>query len=285
MAHSLSPRLHQAAYKYLGLNFEYSAIEVDESAFAPFITSLDDSWRGFSVTMPLKKVAYDLAFERDELAKKLEVANTFYRVGNEVNASVAEANTTGNKATSIHWHASNTDIAGILGALRDIKFERVLLLGSGATAKNCVYALSILGAKNVVIAARNQVSAAEIASEFNSEKFSTKAVQLSNIPGSNNFDLVINTIPGNPEPFLNPVGALFEVIYNPWPTKLAALWSRAGHFVIPGIDMLIHQAVSQVAIFATENSEKWSQSLVPEITEIMARVVNRDFNLPWSKNF
>jgi len=277
--------LHEAAYKHLGLDFEYSAIEVDEDGFAPFINSLDDSWRGFSVTMPLKKIAYELAFRRDELAKKLEVANTFYRAGCEVSAPVAEANKTGSEANSIHWHASNTDIAGIMGALKGITPERVLLLGSGATAKNCVYALSILSAEKVVIATRNQVSAAEIASEFNSEKFSVEAVQLSDVSVADNFDLVINTIPGNPEPFLNPVGSLFEVIYNPWPTKLAALWSGANHPVIPGIDMLIHQAVAQVAIFASENSEKWNQALVPEITEVMALVVNRDFNLPWSKNF
>ena len=43
----------------------------------------------------------------------------------------------------------------------------------------------------------------------------------------------------------------FEVLYNPWPTQLLSHWRRAGGFGIDGLDLLIHQAISQVEIFAS----------------------------------
>ena len=54
VAHSLSPTLHNAAYHALGLSHEYSAIEVVESELVEFVTNLDSTWLGLSLTMPLK---------------------------------------------------------------------------------------------------------------------------------------------------------------------------------------------------------------------------------------
>lgn len=278
VSHSLSPKLHAAAYKHLGLDFEYSAIEIAENNFEAFMDSLDSTWRGFSVTMPLKRLAYEYAGERDELATKLGVANTLYLANDDRKSG-------GSQSQMRSWRASNTDVVGILEALRSVKAERAIVLGSGATAKNCVYALSVLGISQVTVAARNQAAAIEIVREFNSPDVSARSIQLSDISESADYDLVINTVPGDPEPLLSPTGVLFEVSYNPWPTKLAAAWLESGRRVIPGIDMLIHQAVAQVAIFAAENTDKWEEKHIPEITEVMAKVVNRDFGSDWVKAF
>ena len=58
--HSLSPALHAAAYASLGLNWIYERVEVDPKQLAPFVDSLDASWRGLSLTMPLKEAVLEL---------------------------------------------------------------------------------------------------------------------------------------------------------------------------------------------------------------------------------
>ena len=54
VAHSLSPAIHHAAYQVLGLDWSYQAIDVEPGGLRAFVVSLDDSWRGLSVTMPHK---------------------------------------------------------------------------------------------------------------------------------------------------------------------------------------------------------------------------------------
>jgi shikimate dehydrogenase len=70
------------------------------------------------------------------------------------------------------------------------------------------------------------------------------------------FDLVVNTTPGDTASmFSNQISSVhttfFEVLYNPWPTQLLSQWRKAGGFGIDGLDLLIHQAISQVEIFAS----------------------------------
>jgi shikimate dehydrogenase len=61
IAHSLSPTLHRAAYAHLGLDWSYDAVEVREHELPGFVASLDDTWRGLSLTMPLKQAAARVA--------------------------------------------------------------------------------------------------------------------------------------------------------------------------------------------------------------------------------
>src|SRR6478752_1823922 len=76
IAHSKSPALHRAAYEVLGLDWEYDAIEVAEGGLATFLGGLDASWRGLSLTMPLKREVLPLLDELDELAAQSQLANT-----------------------------------------------------------------------------------------------------------------------------------------------------------------------------------------------------------------
>ena len=71
----------------------------------------------------------------------------------------------------------------------------------------------------------------------------------------NTADLVINTTPHNAADYFvasveKPIGAFFEVLYNPWPTVLSKVWAQSENLVIDGLDLLIHQGISQVEIFA-----------------------------------
>ncbi|MEK8228937.1 shikimate dehydrogenase [Oerskovia sp. M15] len=77
MAHSLSPVLHSAAYRALGLEgWEYSAIDVTEEQLRGFVDGLDDSWAGLSLTMPLKQVVFELLDHVEPLAEVVGAVNT-----------------------------------------------------------------------------------------------------------------------------------------------------------------------------------------------------------------
>ncbi|MGH3613741.1 MAG: shikimate dehydrogenase, partial [Pseudonocardia sp.] len=101
IAHSLSPVLHHAAYAALGLDgWNYGAHECDESGLGGFVAGLGPEWAGLSLTMPLKRVALEVADQVSALAAATGAANTLV-------------------AGPGGWVADNTDVAGIVGALRD----------------------------------------------------------------------------------------------------------------------------------------------------------------------
>ena len=74
IAHSLSPVLHRAGYAAAGLDWSYDAIEVGSDELAGFLDGLDDTWRGLSLTMPLKRTVVPLV---DELTERIREASAF----------------------------------------------------------------------------------------------------------------------------------------------------------------------------------------------------------------
>jgi len=119
ISHSLSPLLHSTAYAQMGLSASYEAIEVKADNLALFMSERDETWNGFSLTMPLKEEAISYADHVDDLAKRINSANTLYRKAGQ-------------------WHATSTDVIGFTNALKmhnvDVK-GHVVILGAGATAR------------------------------------------------------------------------------------------------------------------------------------------------------
>ena len=76
IAHSLSPALHLAAYQHLGLDWRYGRHEVDEAGLPDFLRGLDSSWRGLSLTMPLKQAAIAYLDDVSETARLVDAVNT-----------------------------------------------------------------------------------------------------------------------------------------------------------------------------------------------------------------
>src|SRR3954463_11054294 len=74
--HSLSPVMHRAAYDELGLSWSYDAIEMTSEALPGFLDGLDVSWRGLSLTMPLKRTVVPLLDSLDEHAARSQAVNT-----------------------------------------------------------------------------------------------------------------------------------------------------------------------------------------------------------------
>ena len=136
ISHSLSPVLHNAAYKALGLtNWQYSKEKVSEAELADFISNLDDSWKGLSLTMPLKKTVMKLGTPCDYWSRTLNVANTAIFTSNPVTASPSQI------------ELCNTDVSGIIMAFIQALHERIsgvkkaVIIGSGNTASSAMAAL------------------------------------------------------------------------------------------------------------------------------------------------
>ena len=134
--HSLSPVLHNAAYKALGLtNWQYSKKKVSETELADFISTLDDSWKGLSLTMPLKKTIMKLGTPCDYWSKALNVANTAIFTSNPATALPSQI------------ELCNTDVSGIITAfIRSLHesitgVKKAVIIGSGNTASSAMAAL------------------------------------------------------------------------------------------------------------------------------------------------
>ncbi len=236
ISHSLSPVLHRAAYAALGLaDWSYDRIECAEFGLAPFVAGLKTSWAGLSLTMPLKRVALDVADEVSDLVAAVGAANTLIR-------------------TDAGWRAENTDVAGVEQALREVgvsALDSALVLGAGGTAQACLPALAALGCRTPVVLVRD-VSRAD-ALRLTAERLGLEVQVRAGLhdgplpPAS----VVISTLPGRAADGLRCVPGtevVLDVIYDPWPTPFAAGAAQDGLRVQSGLAMLLHQAAAQVQL-------------------------------------
>ncbi|MEU1308489.1 shikimate dehydrogenase [Streptomyces cinnamoneus] len=237
IAHSLSPVLHRAAYAELGLGeWTYDRFEVDEAALPAFLDGLDASWAGLSLTMPLKRAVIPLLDSVSPTARSVEAVNTvvFTDDGRRV--------------------GDNTDIPGIAAALRERGVETVeaaAVLGAGATASSALAALARICTGEVTAYVRSAERAAEMRQWGERLGVAVRTADWSKAAEALAAPLVIATTPaGATDALADAVperpGTLFDVLYEPWPTPLAAAWARRGGTVLGGLDLLVHQAVLQV---------------------------------------
>lgn len=234
IAHSQSPHLHAAAYRVLGLDWEYGRDRVSAEEFDTSLSALDGSWRGLSLTMPLKEKAFAAAVTRDGHAELTGAVNTLL---------------TGTRA------GFNTDVGGIIDALSGAgiaEAPRVRILGAGATASSALVAVAELGAERVEVRARRPESLKRLSGLGDRLGLHVSAAGLED--RTEPVDLTLATLPGGtvlaPEHsarLLEGGGALFEAAYAPWPSALAADWVSGP--VISGLEMLLYQAVRQIRVF------------------------------------
>lgn len=242
IAHSLSPVLHRRAYDELGLDWDYQAVDVTADQLPGFLDSLDATWVGLSLTMPLKEAVLPLLDDVEPWAAVTAAVNTVL---------LADGRRRG----------VNTDVTGLRGILRDsgaVSGCRALVVGAGATARSAVAAVAAEGAGSVAVSARRSDAVEDLRSHLST---------LSDVlgrprptidaevwpPRLHTWDVVISTVPArafddSAELPSKPSGVLLDVIYDPWPTPLAVGWERAGGHVVGGLELLVRQAVEQVAL-------------------------------------
>ena len=246
VGHSLSPVLHRAAYAALGLTgWEYTARECDEAALPGILASLDDSWRGLSLTMPLKRAVMPL------LAAVTPVAR---QVGG-VNTVTWEPAAGGRRAIG-----DNTDVAGIVAALGEAGVTApvgsAVVLGGGATACSAIAALRDLGCETPLVQVRARERAGELLAAADRLGVRPELGPLEDVDAPLAADVVVCTLPADGGTAWavrlpageKPAGVLLDVVYHPWPTGAAAAWGAAGGSAVGGFGMLLHQAAAQVRL-------------------------------------
>lgn len=239
VAHSRSPQLHLAAYQALGLDdWTYQRIECTAHELPALLAGFGPEWVGVSVTMPGKFAALEFAGEHTERAELVGSANTLVR-------------------TDTGWRADNTDVDGVSGALGGRSgLRRAVVLGSGGTAPAAVVALAGLGVTHLAVAARSRDRAArllELGSRLGLETTFCDVSDPDLRAVADAADVLVSTIPADAAAGLADrlagVPVLLDAIYDPWPTPLARAVLAAGGEVISGLQMLLHQAFSQVEQF------------------------------------
>jgi shikimate dehydrogenase len=236
VGHSLSPLLHRAAYAALGLtDWTYDALDVGAEDLPVLLAGLGDEWRGFSVTMPCKQAAVDVADVVEPLPRLLHAANTLVR-------------------TDVGWRAENTDVAGIGMALQLAGVDTVgaaTIIGAGGTAAAAAVAVSSLGAEHVDVVVRDPSRAGDLTRVLDALGV---PVTLTPLPEATlDAPLVVSTVPVGAQPTLVELPwrsghTVLDVLYAPWPTPVAQRVASVGGTVAGGLDVLFWQATVQVEL-------------------------------------
>ncbi|MDD3861868.1 MAG: shikimate dehydrogenase, partial [Candidatus Gracilibacteria bacterium] len=157
--HSLSPDIHNAGFKALGIDARYDLFEVPKNEFEDFAKSLkDSSISGLSVSLPYKEAIIDFLDFVDDSAKKIGAVNTILNRDGILSGYNTD------------FIGSNRALGGVNGSLSG---KKVVILGAGGAARAVIYGLLKDGAEVVGILNKTLENAKKLAKEF-SEIFGIK---------------------------------------------------------------------------------------------------------------
>lgn len=248
VGHSLSPRMHNEAFKQLNLDWVYLPLLVRDLRrfMADFVNPVTRKmpWtlRGLSVTIPHKIDIIAYLDRLDETARAVGAVNTVIIEGNQL-------------------VGYNSDVAGALRPLQsrlDLRRMRVVILGAGGAARAVCYGLKQEGA-DVLVLARRVAQAQQLA-----ERFGVRAGHLNDVARME-YDVLINATPVGlenpdrdsivPPSVLRPGKVVFDLVPLRTETRLLREARRRGCRVISGLEMLVHQAAVQFQL--------WTQHQAP----------------------
>lgn len=251
--HSKSPLLHNASYRFLGLDGLYSSIEVQKGELGSFLAHRGNDFDGFSITMPLKEEAFALASKHDELSSSIGVANTLIRERNQ-------------------WLACNTDILGfeqILTRHFSSNLQDPVVLGSGSTAKSAIVALSKLGVSSLRIMARNASAVQHIEKLF-------RSLQITYLPWGGDIRDVSMVISAVPEvsgiSFDKSVTQFLDVTYGEKRENLIRAITATHYNYKDGFNLLVYQAAHQVLQMRSVD-ERYYEEIVNVMFEALAKEI------------
>jgi len=237
VAHSMSPRMHNAAYAALGLDYVYVPFHAAPSEIRSVVRAMKTlGVVGFNVTVPYKQDVVKLVDRLTPSAAAISAVNTIYRDGDEI-------------------VGDNTDATGFAEALRShgtkIRGARVLVVGAGGSARAVLHALRDGGAKEVVLANRTVATARKLAREFGTAAAGLGALEDESLLASRT--LVVNSTPvglkggaylayrvaATPKSCLH-----FDLAYALGLTPFLALARKADRPILDGRHMLVHQGAA-----------------------------------------
>jgi shikimate dehydrogenase len=241
ISHSLSPVIHNTGYEAAELSgWSYGAYECGEAELSAFVAGLGSEWVGLSLTMPLKEVALDVADEVAPTAATLGAANTLLRLPDGT------------------WRAENTDAPGMVDALLAAGVahaEQFCVLGAGGTARAALAAAKDLGSAAVTVYARRPSAVDALTLVADDLGLTLIGAGWGDAVRAGDADVIVSTVPrgvadGIAAEIEWRAGAvLFDAVYDPWPTPLAAAAEAADCRIVSGLDLLLAQAVRQFEMF------------------------------------
>lgn len=270
LGHSVSPAMHNAAFRALGLDGRYDPLPTPPERLAETVAGLAAAgYRGVNVTIPHKQAVMPLLDTLSDAAQAIGAVNTVV-----VERSSEPANSSSGAERPL-LRGDNTDWIGFLHPLDALGFDprgkAALLLGAGGSARAVVYALAQRGLAHLTIWARNPVRALELAQHAQSLAPSL-SVHCSPFTVDRPPDLIVNTTPLGMWPAVDaspwpadlpfPQGALvYDLVYRPERTLFLRQAEAAGCATVGGLEMLVVQGAASF--------ERWT-GLKPPLKVMMA---------------
>ncbi len=249
VSHALSPYLHTAAFKALGLDCSYEAVDTSPEDLATTIHKLrDEGIAGFNVTVPHKEAIIPLIDSLDDAARGVGAVNTV-------------------TITAGKLAGTNTDVYGFIKLAEPlapaIAGKHVAVLGAGGAARAVLYALtSEFRPERITLFNRTLDRAERLASEFTTEKIlitpeSLFQEDLKKLFGE--VSVIINTTSVGMKPYTDATPldevkfgkgqAVIDLIYTPPETALLKAAREAGATGVNGLEMLLYQAARAFGIW------------------------------------
>jgi shikimate dehydrogenase len=240
VAHSLSPRMHEAAYRELGIDAVYQRLPIPAELFEETVRALPGSgFRGINVTVPHKLAACAIADRRSAAVATIGAANTLSFADGEI-------------------HAENTDAVGLIAALASpVAGQRALVLGAGGTARAAVWALLDAGA-SVDVFNRTPERAKALVQELGGAVVSTTGA-------GEGYQLILNTTTVGMDSgtdsktalraldldleAIDPGATIVDFVYREDQSPLAAAAAEAGLKVIDGRELLVQQGAKSFELW------------------------------------
>jgi shikimate dehydrogenase len=220
VAHSLSPRMQNAAFAAAGLDWEYVLLPTEDDEVEDTVRGLVDGFAGANVTVPHKAAVLPFLDELDSFAERAGSVNTIV---------VREGRLLG----------SSTDGLTVTGAI-DVDRARVLLLGAGGAAQAVATALADAGA-SLRISARRRLQAETLAARLGASVEDWP-------PQAGDATVIVNATPVRDEVpvALESTPSVVDLAYRSdgEPTALVAAARAAGCKVVDGLEVLVRQGAA-----------------------------------------
>ncbi len=233
LSHTFSPYIYNGLFKKHGITAVYKTFEIPKDAFDFIVKDVTHDLQGYNVTIPYKSKIIGHLEEISDDAKEIGAVN------------VVNANRVG----------FNTDWQGFQRSLKNVKLKGryALVIGAGGAARAVCYALKKME-MNVYVVNRTEKKGRKLADEFGLKY---------GLPPLSKVALVVNATPIGMYPNVDDMPSLdlsrlpkrcvvYDLIYNPRPTKFLKSAENEGLKTIDGLEMLIQQAILNLKIWSFE---------------------------------
>jgi shikimate dehydrogenase len=267
ISHSRSPLIHGHWLKRYGIAGSYERVPVTPEDLPEFFARLrDNGFIGCNVTLPHKEAAFRTVRTADEATRRLGVVNTVFERDGEL------------WGTSTDGEGFVASLAGDLPGWQ-AKNKTVVILGAGGATRAIVGALIDAGAHRILIANRTRAKAEELKHDFGSPVEPRDWIDAARILEDAN--LLVNAtslgMTGQPPLAIDlerlpKTAVVTDIVYAPLETDLLKHAKARGNSTVPGLGMLLHQAVRGFELWFGTRPE-----VTPELYDLVARDIDPDY--------